>query len=162
LVIAVALGIYVRLLAGGPFGPLPGGALRGEPAVRSDDSPVVDWSFARNASIAVESGARWLPYSSSPWFMVYEGRFYLLLTGLLNSGLIERLAEEPALRLRVDGRIHEVVATRITRPEETAHLARPAMRRLMAIETVGAISRIDSRGEETIIPFELRDRSAGH
>ncbi|MGH7289396.1 MAG: hypothetical protein ACREI8_15405, partial [Myxococcota bacterium] len=58
----VALGLlaWARLLHPGPLGPIPGGALRGEPAAALP----ADWSFAnREPYLLVESRAFALPWS---------------------------------------------------------------------------------------------------
>ncbi len=145
--------VYARLLAGGPVGPLPGGALRGEVVA----APVSDWSFAKLARVRVESGARLLPHSTMPWFIVHEGRLHLLLTSLLHSGLLERLAEDPRVRIGVDGKRYEQVAIRIQDPAEISRLTRPGLRKLFAIETSGEIRRVSSSGAASLSVYRVEN-----
>ncbi|HET6304466.1 MAG TPA: hypothetical protein VFG80_06760 [Myxococcota bacterium] len=155
----VAGAVYARLLAGGPLGPVPGGWLRGEVVAQ----PVSDWSFARLARpLRVESRARLLPHSTDPWFIVHEGRLHLLLTGLLHGGLLERLDEDPRIRVEVDGKIYEQVAVRVEDPAEISRLVRPGLRKLFAIETVGEIRRTSAAGAGNLAVFRVENpRVAG-
>jgi hypothetical protein len=149
LVLLLGAAAWVRLLAGGPVGPIPGGWLRGE--------LVADWSFARLARIQVESRARRLPHSTQPWFIVHEGRLHLLLTRLLHGGLLERLDEDPRIRVAVDGRIHEQVAVRVEDPAEVSRLVRPGLRKLFAIETSGEIRRVNASGAANLEVYRVED-----
>jgi hypothetical protein len=137
--LALAAGLYVRLLAGGPVGPLPGGALSGEPG-----GPVEDWSFANaHARIAVESRAGWLPYSiSTGWFLAHEGRLYLVLPSLFGDGLQRRLARDPAVRVRLGERVHAARATRVEDESELAGMLVPFLRRALGLEVSGSIERL--------------------
>ena len=71
-------------------------------------------------SDALESRARWLPYSKNVWFMVHENRFYLLLPSLFGDGLKQRLDEDPHVRLRLAGLTHQNVATSLLTSLEPA------------------------------------------
>lgn len=153
LVLLLGAAAWVRLLAGGPVGPIPGGWLRGEVVA----GPVADWSFARLARIQVESRARLLPHSTQPWFIVHEGRLHLLLTRLLHGGLLERLDEDPRIRVAVDGRIHEQVAVRVEDPAEVSRLVRPGLRKLFAIETSGEIRRVNASDPANLEVYRVED-----
>ena len=150
---------WVRLFAGGPVGPIPGGWLHGEVVAGT----VTDWSFARLAQpLRVESRARLLPHSTDPWFIVHEGRLHLLLTSLLHGGLLERLDEDPRIRVEVDGKIYEQVAVRVEDPAEISRLVRPGLRKLFAIETVGEIRRTRAAGAGNLAVFRVENpRVAG-
>lgn len=145
--------LYVRLFAGGPVGPVPGGWLRGEIV----EEPVADWSFARLARIRVESRARLLPHSTTPWFIVHEGRLHLLLTDLLHGGLMERLGEDPRIHVEVDGKIFEQRAIRVEDPAEVARLVRPGLRKLFAIETTGEIRRVSESGAASLGVYRVEN-----
>ena len=149
----VLAAVYARLFAGGPVGPLPGGWLRGEVSAEA----VADWSFARLARIRVESRARVLPHSTMPWFIVHEGRLHLLLTDLLHGGLMERLGEDPRIRVEMDGKIHEQVALRVDDPQEVARLIRPGLRKLFAIETAGEIRRVHSSPATNLVVYRVEN-----
>lgn len=139
-VAVVAFGVWVRLLAGGPVGPIPGGALSGEPATELPS----DWSFANEEDyLLVESGAGWLPHSSRVWFMVHEGRIHVLLPSFFVSGLESRLAEDPRVRIRLDGRLYDQVAVRVDESAQRGAILRPFLRRQMAIEISGAVRNVE-------------------
>ena len=139
--------VGVRLLAGGPVGPLPGGWLRGELVAE----PVADWSFAnRFQRLEVESRARWLPFSQGSWFIAHEGRLHLLLPSLFGAGLKERLDEDARVRVRIDGRLHDLRAKRVTDESEVAALLRPALRRQFAIEVEGPLRRMAPEGSSGV------------
>ena len=159
LALLLAATAWVRLFAGGPVGPVPGGWLRGELV----DAPVTDWGFARLArSLLVESRARLLPHSTAPWFVVHEGRLHLLLTPLLHGGLLERLDEDPRIRVAVDGRLHEQVAVRVEDPAEILRLVRPGLRKLFAIETSGEIRVVNASAAAHLEVYRVADpREAG-
>ena len=137
-VVLVALGLWVRFLAGRPVLPgVPGGPLRGEPA---SELPA-DWMFAnRDDYLLVESRAGTLPYSASVWFLAHDGRLHLLLPSFFGDGLQRRLAGDPHLRVAFDGKLYEQVAVRVTDDTAIGALLAPVMRRQFAIE-IGAGAR---------------------
>jgi hypothetical protein len=106
----IGAGVWARLLAGGPVGPIPGGALAGEPAAELP----ADWTFANQEDyLAVESRAFRLPYSTSVWFMAHDGRLHLLLPSFFGDGLARRLAADPRIRVRLAGKLYDQRAVRV-------------------------------------------------
>ena len=136
LLVALAGGVWARLLAGGPVGPFPGGALSGRVAAELPE----DWGFAnREDYVAVESRAGRLPYSRGTWFMAYQGRVHLLLPSFFGDGLKRRLDADPRVRLRVADVLYEQRAVRVDDPETLAAMVAPFLLRQMAIEIGGAV-----------------------
>lgn len=132
----VGFGVWARLLAGGPVGPLPGGALSGELA---EELPA-DWSFAnRYDYLEVESRAFRLPYSRSVWFMAYDGRIHVLLASFFGDALQRRFAADPRVRIRLDGKLYDLVATPIAEAEQRGPILAPFLRRQFSVEIAGAV-----------------------
>jgi hypothetical protein len=127
-----AVAAWVRLLAGGPVLPgVGGGWLRGERATALPD----DWSFAnRDPYLLVESDAWTLPYSTSVWFLAHEGRLHLLLPSFFGDGLQRRIADDPRLRVAVDGKLYDQVAEPVVGDAALAALLGPVIRRQFAVE----------------------------
>jgi hypothetical protein len=132
LLVLGGVGFWARLLAGGPVLPgVPGGWVRGE----SVSPPPADWSFANGEPyLLVESRAWTLPYSARVWFLAHRGRLHLLLPGFFGDGLQRRLADDPRLRVVVEGRVYEQVAVRVTDDRDLAALVAPVLRRQFAVE----------------------------
>ena len=135
----LGFGIWARLLAGGPVSFIPGGWIRGEVVQEAVD----DWSFAAESQyLLVESRARLLPYSSRVWYMVTDSKLYLLIPSLIGTGLQERLAEDPDLRVGIAGRVYLQRAVKVASDALVGELMAPVVRRLMATELVGAVRRV--------------------
>ena len=136
----VGFGVWARLFAGGPVGPLPGGALSSEPAAELPG----DWTFANQEDyLLVESRAFRLPYSSSAWFMAHEGRIHVLLPSFFVSGLETRLAADPNVRIRRGGKLYDQVAGRVDEAEQRGAILKDFLRRQMAIEISGAVRNVE-------------------
>jgi hypothetical protein len=86
---------------------------------------------------------------------------HLLLTPLLHGGLLERLEEDPRIRVAVDGTLHEQVAVRVEDPAEISRLVRPGLRKLFAIETSGEIRRVDASGAAHLAVYRVEDPRVG-
>ena len=146
--------LWARFFAGGPVGPIPGGALRGSPVV----DPVVDWGFAsshHNVDVEHRGGA--LPWSRSVWFMVYEGRIHLILPSLFGRGLQDRLLEEPQLRIRLDGNLYDQAAVPVDTVAAFSAMLPPLISRLFAIEVDGELRPIRDRGPVETWIWRLED-----
>jgi hypothetical protein len=149
LVTAAAGVVWLRLLAGGPVGPFPGGALAGETARLPED-----WSFANQWQyVQVESRAGVLPYSTGTWFMAFDGRIHILLNTFFGQGLKERIDRDPRVRVRLDGKLYDQVARPVDDPEVRAALLAPLIRRLFAIEIGGAVR--EAPRPEGDVPVEM-------
>jgi len=136
---AVGFGVWARLLAGGPVGPIPGGALSGEPA----EALPADWSFANQEDyLTVESRAFGLPYSRSVWFMAWGGRVHLLLPSFFGDALERRIERDPRVRVRVGGTLYDQVAHRVDEAEARGAILAPFLRRQFAIEISGEVRNV--------------------
>lgn len=134
IVLGIAFFIWARLFAGGPVSLLPGGALSGEVVTE----PVLDWGFAGSTQyLDVESRARWLPYSSGTWFMVLDGELFILLPRLFGTGLEDRLTEDPAARIRIEGRVYAGSVSLVSNGLKLGALLGPLLRRTMSVEVSG-------------------------
>jgi hypothetical protein len=117
LALLVAAGIVLvgARFADGPLGPIPGGPLA---AGERLDAARVDWSFARDArelELQLVEPAR----SRTTWLVVHDGVLYVP-AGYMRSGT--KRWPQQALRdgrvvLRVEGRLVERQAVRVTDPE---------------------------------------------
>ena len=138
LLVAGGGALWLRFFTGGPVGPFPAGALRGETAALP-----AEWSFAnRWQYVAVESRAPGLPYSTSSWFMVFDGRIHILLNTFFGHGLKRRIERDPRVRIRLDGRLYDQEAVEVRDPAVRARLLAPLVRRLFAIEIGGAVREV--------------------
>lgn len=154
LLLAGAFLAWARLFHAGELGPIPGGALTGEPAAELP----ADWSFAnRDPYLLVESKAFTLPWSESVWFLAHEGRLHLLLPGFFGDGLVRRLEEDPRVRVEVDGRVYEQVAVAVTDDADLAALMAPVLRRQFAIEIEGELRRIPGAKQAALAVYRLED-----
>lgn len=139
LIASVAFGVWARLFAGGPVGPIPGGWIRGEIV----DGPVDDWTFAKESQyLLVESRARMLPYSSQCWFMVKGGRIFLMLPALFGDSLERRIEEDPRIRIGIDGRVYNQRAVAMSSDGLVGELMGPILRRIGSIELEGDVRRV--------------------
>jgi hypothetical protein len=145
---------WARLFHAGPLGPIPGGALSGEP---SSELPT-DWSFAnRDPYLLVESRAFALPWSGRVWFLSYGGRLHLLLPGFFGDDLRRRLEVDPRVRVEVDGKVYEQVAVAVSDDAAVGELMAPVLRRQFAIEIGGAARRIPGATRAALLVYRLED-----
>ena len=148
-VLAAGGALWLRFFTGGPIGPFPSGSLAGEPAPLP-----AEWSFAnRWQYVAVESLGPGLPYSSSTWFMVFDGRIHILMNTFFGEGLKRRLDADPAVRIRLDDRLYEQTAVEVRDPAVRARLLAPLIRRLFAIEIGGAVREVERPAGD--VPVEM-------
>ena len=141
-VVGLSCFIWARLFAGGPVSLLPGGHLSGEVVT----TPVADWNFAREGQyLEIESHARFLPYSTGTWFMVLDSELFVLLPRLFGSGLEERIAEDPDVRIRIDGRVYEGRVEELGDATRVASLLGPLVRRTMSVEISGDASPVEGQ-----------------
>ena len=112
--IATAL---VAAACSGPFLLFPGGELEGEVA------PVpTDWSFTDEIStIQIETRPS-DPYSVNIWATAAGGALYLH-AGANRARWVEYLEADPRLRIKVEDRLYELVAIRVSDVEEFARFA---------------------------------------
>lgn len=139
LALVLALGasafLWARFLAGGPVGPIPGGALRGE---RGD--PPASWEFARAEDyVDVEPRGGGLPWSTRAWFMVHDDRIHLILPSLFGRGLHDRLLVHPDVRIRLGGRLYDLRATPVDAEAAFTAIVPPLVRRQFSVEVGGPV-----------------------
>ncbi len=102
------------LAACGPLGPLAGGRLTGE--VVSD--PVTDWSFTDAlATVEVETRPE-APYSVTVWCFHSGSSLYVPARNPKSKTWVQNALADDRVRLRIDGRIYERRAVRVTDPDE--------------------------------------------
>jgi hypothetical protein len=142
LVLALAATFALRVVAhfsGGPLGIVPGGRLDGPLA--DDQSP--DWSFTDHVqTIQVEVDPD-DPLSVTTWVFTLDGRLYVA-ADFFNpfKRWPHRALADPRVRLRIDGRIYERLAVRVTDPATIARLRR-AIAVKYDIADGGIASRVD-------------------
>ena len=113
----LAGGVLALVLAGllvwfgglGPWGPFPGGFLWGEAA----REPVADWSFVdRVAEVEVETRLGPLPWTVTTWALTHDGRLYLPSRNCFEKRWVRNVLANPDVRVRIEGRVHELRAVR--------------------------------------------------
>ena len=156
LALALAGGLgWARLFAGGPVLPgIPGGWIRGRPA----SALPADWSFANAQDyLLVESRARLLPWSGSVWFLAHEGRLHLLLPHFFGDGLQRRLADDPRVRVALDGVVYEQVAVALDLEQDLRPLVAPVLRRQFSVEVDGPVRSAAGPLGAPMAVFRLED-----
>jgi len=112
LVLALGLG------CNGPTLVFPGGALSGESAPAPDD-----WSFAGDSgAIQLETDPA-EPYSVNLAYTVLDGRLYLN-AGDTETRWVRNMDADPAVRVKIDGRLYDLAAARVSDPDEIDAFAR--------------------------------------
>jgi hypothetical protein len=99
IVIAGALWIY------GPLGPIPGPQLMG-PVI---DEPVSDWSSIDAVDVIQLETNPEDPYSVNIWVTRVGDAIYIFGGGE-ESRWVQNIGDDPRVRIRVEGRIHELRA----------------------------------------------------
>ncbi len=116
---ACAVAALVALvLACGPMGPIPGGRLRGTVV---EPSPT-EWSHVEaERTVQLETRPD-DPHSINIWTGVVDGRLYIASSLIRGPDepeerdWVQHVLADPRVRLRVDGRIYELKATRVEDP----------------------------------------------
>jgi len=99
----------LMLAACDPMGPLPGGALSGEP-----QAPPIDWDKVRSIETFQFETRPGDPYSINIWGVEVDQHFYLAAGDGEGAKWVAHLRANPAVRLRVGTLIYELHAQRIT------------------------------------------------
>ncbi len=101
----------VAIASGGPLGPIPGGALSGDPA--TGDPPLDALGAAREIELQVDPAN---PRSMTTWVLVHDGQVYVP-AAFAESKTWPRLAESDGrVVLRLGGRLWNRQAVRVTDP----------------------------------------------
>jgi hypothetical protein len=110
--------LAVVLMGTGPCGPIPGGQLDG-PVVTA---PVADWSFLGD-SFACELETRPAdPHSVRATCFQRDGVLYVGSIGAPYKRWPAMVAADPRVRVRLDGKVYERTAVRVTDPAERTRL----------------------------------------
>jgi hypothetical protein len=115
----------------GPWGPFPGGVLWGETAREQ----VADWSFVdRVAEVEVQTWLGPLPWTVTTWALRHEGRLYLPSRNCFEKRWVRNLLANPDVRVRIEGRVHELRAVRDEDAAVGEALLRQALVKYLGIE----------------------------
>lgn len=105
------------LLGCGPVLLMPGGELSGPV-----EAPPADWGFSDEISTIQLETRPSDPYSINIWAVGIGDRLYVH-AGANRSRWVENLIADPLVRVRVAGKLHPLVATRVEDPAEFAAFA---------------------------------------
>ena len=92
----------------GPLGPIPGPKLTG-PVV---EEPVEDWSWIDAVKVIQIETDPEKPYSVSTWLTRVDHQIYVFASSE-ESPWVRNIGEDPRVRIRIEGRIHELRAVRV-------------------------------------------------
>jgi len=111
----LAAATLVALLVGcGPMGPIPGGRLRGPV-----ETPPAEWSGVEAERTAQLETRPDDPHSINIWTGVVDGRLYIATSLIMGPDepeerdWVQHVLADPRVRLRVDGSVYELRATRV-------------------------------------------------
>jgi len=96
----------------GPMGPFPGPGLTG-PVV---EEPVEDWSFVDAVKVIQIETRPEAPYSVSTWMTRIDNGLYVFASND-QSPWVQNIIQDPLVRIRIEGRIHELRAVGVADPE---------------------------------------------
>lgn len=118
---ALFIPLCTALACGGPLGPVSGGALSGEVAAVPSD-----WSFANAVEqVQIETNPA-DPYSVNTWIGSLDGKLYVpssMIRGPENPAertWVQHVQREPAVRVRIEGKLYALDAVRVTDESEYA------------------------------------------
>lgn len=117
---ALSAALVLGLVAcGGPLGPFAGGRLRGEPA-----APRSDWSFTHDILLVQLETHPERPWSVTLGCIDHDGALYVGSPDPESDRWVAYVTRDPRVRLRVEGRVYELRAVRVTDPAEWATAGR--------------------------------------
>jgi hypothetical protein len=151
------LGLLTLLLgACGPVGPFAGGALSGEPG----PAVVEDWSFVAEVETAQLETTPDDPHSVNTWAVGIGSALYVPTSMILGPktpskrSWVERVREDPRVRIRLGKHVFERVAVRVEDPDESE-------RARSALEAKYDLDPAERDPERTIWIYRLDERTAG-
>jgi hypothetical protein len=140
----IALGLA---LAGcGPFGPVPGGRVHGEPV----SERVADWSFTDAHRLAVVETRPSFPHSVTTILVAHQGALYVPSRDPRGKRWPRYVLEDPRVRIEIDGKVY---AGRLVR-EPDAALGEALLQTLAAKYQRPAPSGSEPRPEVWFFRFE--------
>jgi len=92
----------------GPLGPIPGPEFTGSVV----EEPVEDWSFVDAVKVIQIETRPEAPYSVSTWLTRVDDGIYVFASND-ESPWVQNIDDDPRVRVRVEGRIHECRAVRV-------------------------------------------------
>ena len=102
--------VFAARFGDGPLGPLPGGPMSGERVTE----PVTDWGFvAERDTVELEVNPDW-PRSITTWVLADGGRAYIPAGFAARKTWPAQVAGDGRVVLRVDGKLYERQAVRVT------------------------------------------------
>jgi hypothetical protein len=104
-------------MACGPFILIPGGALDGS----SSPSPA-DWAWTDEVSTIQLETRPEDPYSVNIWIVADGDKLYIH-AGANRSAWVENMQAYPAVRVRIEDKIFDLIATRVEDQQEFDHFA---------------------------------------
>ncbi len=108
---ALALAALCAALLGcEPIGPIPGGELSGELVT----SYVADWGFSNSEENLQLETRPADPYSVNVWFVASGPRLWIACARGVEAGWGANMIADPRVRLRIDGKLYERTAVRVT------------------------------------------------
>lgn len=138
----------------GPIGPIPGGPLPGDVGPRQ----VLDWDFASAETTAQLETRPADPYSVNTWFVAIGPDLYVptsMIRGPKDPSersWVSHVAEDPGVRIRLEGRVYERIAKRVVDEQEYD-------RARNALESKYGIEPSERDPERAIWIFRLDDRT---
>ena len=108
-VLAVCV-VFAARFADGPLGPVPGGPMSGERVTE----PVTDWGFVVDRDTVELEVNPAAPRSITTWVVGYEGQPYIPSGFGSRKTWPEQLVADGRAVLRVDGKLYERQAVRVT------------------------------------------------
>ena len=100
------------------MGPIAGRQLTGELV----STPVADWSFTdEHDLIAVETRPA-APHSVTTVCFAHEGKLYVPARNGASKSWTHYAVSDPRVRLRIDGKVYPVLATRVENPADATDL----------------------------------------
>ncbi len=95
----------------GPIGPFPGGSLVAGEVV---STPVTDWSFAAPLQTLELEVNPDQPRAITTWFLIVDGVLYVPSGDGASKTWTHQVVQDGRVRARIDGKIYELQATRVT------------------------------------------------
>ena len=124
----------IATISCGPWGPQ--GILAGGPFLGSaSEQAVGDWSFTdAKPLIAIETRGPLFRHTVTILCTAADGRLYVMARHAPRKRWVQNLAEDPRVRLRIDGELYEGRAVRVTEAAESAAVARAFLRKYVGLE----------------------------
>jgi hypothetical protein len=154
--VAAVCVVWGARFADGPLGPFPGGPMSGERVVE----PVRDWTFVLDRDTVELEVNPTAPRSVTTWVVGYQGQAYIPAAFGSRKIWPARLLADARAVLRVDGKLYQQQAVRVT-DEALLEELRGALIRKYHLDPTGSFSGPDTwffRLDPRVSPSDLRAR----